>query len=116
MSVYPGKPDEYQLFSKAFPDLAGDIIQALGQQGEEHLVNQVGRLKIYDRCRCGDDFCSTIYTRSRSRISNAPDHRNVALNASTGMIILDVVEEQIGCIEILFRPEVRRNLLALLPD
>ncbi len=39
----------------------------------------------------------------------------VVLTADEGMLILDVVGETIACVEVLYRDEVRQELLAVLP-
>jgi len=44
-----------------------------------------------------------------------PKHRNVALDPKKGMLILDILEERIVGIEILYRDEIRERLLELLP-
>lgn len=70
---------------------------------------------MVDRCRCGDDFCATIYTQTKPAKRYGPSHRSFDLDAHTGMILLDVVEEKIVCIEILNRSEIRMKLLEMLP-
>lgn len=48
--------------SNVLPALAIELEQLLKNQGEAELAAQVVQLTIVDRCRCGDDFCSSFYT------------------------------------------------------
>ena len=56
-----------------------------------------------------------MYTQIKHDKRYGPSHRSVDLDADTGMIILDVAEEKIVCIEILSRGEIRMKLLEMLP-
>jgi len=42
--------------------------------------------------------------------------KTLSLNPETGMIILDVVNGTIFCVEILYRDDIRAVLLEFLPD
>jgi hypothetical protein len=44
-----------------------------------------------------------------------PGHRNVVLAPDEGMIILDVVAEEIACVEVLDRNDIRQKLDKVLP-
>lgn len=79
------------LLADTLPTLAAELRRLLEEQGESELAAQVPGLMILDRCRCGDDFCATIYTRPKPKGSFGPGHRNVALTPDKGMLILDVV-------------------------
>jgi hypothetical protein len=103
------------LVSEAFPELSQELEGLLRNKGEAELADEVSDLKLFDRCRCGDDFCSTMYTQPEPRRRYGPDHRSIDLDANTGMIIVDVVERQIVCIEILYRDAIRKKLLEVLP-
>jgi len=84
--------------------------------GEPELAAQVPTLAIFDRCRCGDDFCcGTFYTQPRSEGAYGPGHRNVALTPDEGMLILDVVNGEIMCVEVLNREDVQKKLKEVLP-
>jgi hypothetical protein len=103
------------LLSDVFPELANELRQRLIAVGEPALAESVARLRLIDRCRCGDDFCATFYTAPPPRGAYGPSHRNIDLDPDDGMIILDVVDEQIACVEVLYRNPVRRRLLELCP-
>lgn len=109
------KQNNQSLVSKALPSFAAELRQLLEAQGEPELAAQVPGLAILDRCRCGDDFCATFYTQPKPEGRYGPGHRNVALMPEEGMLILDVVGDEIACVEVLDRPEIRAKLAAVLP-
>ena len=51
--------------------LARELELLLKKQGEFELASQVAQLRIVDRCRCGDDFCSSFYTQPKPEGSSA---------------------------------------------
>jgi len=87
--------------SETLPALVRELERLLIEANEPDLSAQVRRLIIVDRCRCGDDFCATLYTEPRPQSSYGPNHRNIELSPSEGMIILDVVGARIVCVEVL---------------
>ena len=103
------------LLVETLPELAQELEELLIQATEPALAAQIHTLTIVDRCRCGDDFCATLYTEPRPQGAYGPNHRNIELNASEGMIILDVVGSKIACVEVLYRDEIRKALHSALP-
>ena len=119
-----------------WPDVVDRLKNLLTESGEIELAATVKGLEVYDRCRCGSDHCATVYTKPRPSGGFGPGHRNVVFwNANTIDLdtrlrvgdtstapttkytaILDVVEDEIRCIEILYDHESRRRLVAALPD
>jgi len=97
------------------PTLALELTTLLVEAADPHLAPQIQGLGIVERCPCGDAFCSTFYTQPKPVGSYGPDHRNVTLTPSSGYIILDVVEGQIMCVEVLYRDEIRQALIAAIP-
>ncbi|MDD5544601.1 MAG: hypothetical protein PHX83_15650 [Acidobacteriia bacterium] len=100
--------------SKEFPLLASELGELLQRSGENELAKTVDGLMVVDRCRCGDDFCATMYTVPRPKGAWGEGHRNVALDPQRGFLILDVLNERIVAIEVLYRDEIRESLLTLL--
>lgn len=98
-----------------FPELASELGELLQGNGEERLAQTIGDLSVVDRCRCGDEFCATMYTLPRPLGAWGEGHRNAALNPQKGFLIVDVVHERIAEIEVLYRDEIRTRLLALMP-
>jgi hypothetical protein len=100
---------------KEFPDFAADLMRLLKENGEEKLADSILALNVVERCRCGDDFCATMYTYPPPRDSWGRDHRNIALDPERGFLILDVFNDEIVGIEVLYRDEIREQLLKLFP-
>jgi hypothetical protein len=48
--------------AEILPSLASELQELLSNHGEAELAAQISELAIVDRCRCGDDFCSSFYT------------------------------------------------------
>ncbi|MEZ5977717.1 MAG: hypothetical protein R3F34_05810 [Planctomycetota bacterium] len=103
------------LLVDVLPDFALELQSLLVGEGEDSLAQSVPRLSIVDRCRCGDDFCSTFYTAPRPSGAYGPGLRNLDLPAREGMLILDVVDDEISGIEVLYRPEIQLVVHGLLP-
>lgn len=99
----------------ALPLLSEELQQLLVQKGESELAAQVPGLAILERCRCGDDFCATFYVQPKPKGAYGPGHRNVSLEPQQGMLILDIVDDKIACVEVLYRDEIRRKLLVDFP-
>jgi hypothetical protein len=104
------QPEKRLLLTEALPAFAAELQQLLIEYGELELAAQVSSLAILDRCRCGDDFCATFYTQPKPDGAYGPGHRNVALTPEEGMLILDVVDGKIACVEALDRKDVRQKL------
>ena len=102
------------LVSEVLPDLADELQRLLSPESED-LAAQVPHLRIVDRCRCGDDFCATFYTEPAPHGWYGPGHENVTLDIDRSVLILDVVDRRIMCVEVLDRPEVRRILDRVFP-
>jgi hypothetical protein len=98
-----------------FPELAAELARLLRQSGEKELSETVSGLTVVERCRCGDDFCATMYTVPPPRDSWGRNHRNVSLDPERGFLILDVLDQEIVGIEVLYRDEIQDQLLKLLP-
>jgi hypothetical protein len=101
--------------SEILPALSVELEQLLKNQGEAELAAQVSQLTVMDRCRCGDDFCSSFYTQPKPEGHYGPSHRCIDLDAAEGMLLVDVVVGKIAHVEVLNRADVRRDLLAALP-
>jgi hypothetical protein len=98
-----------------FPTLARELQELLAAQSETQLAAQVPGLAVVERCRCGDDFCGTFYVFPKPSGAYGPGHRNVALEPKHGMLILDVLDDEIAAVEVLYRDEIRKKLLTEFP-
>ena len=106
--------NQYNL-KEYFPDLAIELECLLRQEEEYQLAEQIDELQIVDRCRCKEYFCGMFYTAPKPDGAWGPKHRNVTLDPESGEITLDVVDEKITAVEILFRSDFRERLFQLLP-
>ena len=103
------------LLAETLPQLARELEELLERQGEPELAAQVSHLAIVDRCRCGDEFCSSFYTQPKPDGGYGPDHRCMDLDADEGMLIVDVVADTIAHVEVLNRDDIRKKLVEALP-
>ena len=105
------------LLPDVLPAFAIELQKLLETQGERQLAAQVPHLRIFGRCFCGDDFCSRFYTQPKPEGAYGSGHRNVRLFPDDGaLLILDVVDAEIACVEVLDRQAVREKLLAAVPS
>lgn len=98
----------------ALPDLATEIVRSLQEDGRDYLAEQVPTLPIGAPCGCGDDFCSSFYTGPKPDGAWGPGHRNVEIESDKAMIILDVVDDVIRFVEVLWWPEIGETLKSLI--
>jgi hypothetical protein len=103
------------LLNSSLPNLSRELTALLLTAGEPDLAAQIGGLEIVQRCPCNDDFCATFYTAPRPAGAYGPGHRNISLEPEKGMIILDVVDERIMKVEVLYRDDVRSQLASIFP-
>lgn len=83
--------------------------RCLSRYGETGLASQVGELRVVELCGCGDDFCQSFFTAPPPTGGYPLDrHRNWYPEDDDpgwdGYLILDVVDERIAYVEVLFRP------------
>jgi hypothetical protein len=97
------------------PEFSEELRLLSLESGHPEVADQIAGLSLVDRCRCDDDFCGTFYTAPKPRGSYGPRHENLELHAQEGMIVLDLVDDRIQCVEVLYRDEIRSRLKLLLP-
>ena len=103
------------LLRESLPEFSTELERLLFQRGHRSLAEQIATVAIVERCRGGDDFCGTFYTAPKPKASYGPGYENIVLEPDNGMIILDVVNGRIECVEVLYREEIRCRLQELLP-
>jgi hypothetical protein len=103
------------LLTDTLSAFATELYRLLIEQGEPELAAQVPGLRIFDRCRCSDDFCATFYAQPKPEGAYGPGPRNVVLAPEEGMLILDIIAGEIVCVEVLDRPEIREKLAQVFP-
>ena len=101
------------LLVETLPEFAQEL-QGLLQAQKPELAPQVAVLQIVQGCCCGDDFCASFYTQPKPKGAYGPGHETLLLDTGPpGMLMLDVVDGLISFIAVLYRPDVRRKLVAL---
>ena len=98
------------LLRERLPHLARELEQCLNAEGEHFLAGSVRTLLIYSACECSDITCGSFYTGPRPDGAFGPDHRNVLLDPTKGMMILDVVDDAIRYVELIDRPDIHEAL------
>src|SRR5690348_16798995 len=88
------------------PDLVTELQTLLVEADECELAAQVEELTLVDRCHCGDDFCGTFYAVPRPDGAWGAGLRTVALHPLAGMINVDIVDDKIAAVEVLYRDEI----------
>jgi len=106
---------EKPLLIDALPDLVSELQERLVAANERALAESIPSLRIDHRCACADEQCAMFYTVPHSLAARGPTHRELAFDSVGGMLVLDVEHESITCIEVLFRPDIRRRLVQLVP-
>ena len=101
------------LLIEFLPDLSRELAELLITACEPSLAVQIDDLEIVAKCSCSDDFCASFFTAPRPVGGYGPKHRNLELGAGKGMIILDLVDERIVHVEVLYRDDVRAQLVQL---
>ncbi|WP_227996685.1 hypothetical protein [Glycomyces albidus] len=102
--------DEGPLLREVYPDLVDELARLLEDEGERYLSIAVRDLRIVAECGCADDFCQSVRTAPHPPGEPyGPGHRNVMLDPDEGMLVLDVLNERIVYVEILFRPPMARR-------
>jgi hypothetical protein len=106
-------PSESPLLSEVLPPLVPELEKLLMELGELELVAQIPEMRVVDRCRCGDDFCSSFYVGPKPKGSYGPNHRTMPLSPKQGMLILDIDDGKIVFVEALYRNDVRKAIDAI---
>lgn len=95
------------LLKEVLPEVASEIEYLLLKDQWNDLADQISKLKIIDKCRCGDSFCSSFYTVPKPKGSWGPGHENIVLDSEEGDFILDIVDGKIVYVEILHRKDIQ---------
>ena len=128
-----------------WPEVIEHLRLLLTETAEGSLASTISDVQVFDRCRCGQEDCATVYTKPRSNDRgrdhregvDAPSHqvRNIVfwhpdticidsgekvgtrtVTPVTHTTILDVVDEEVTRIEIIGDGENAQRLITALPD
>ncbi|MFI6794967.1 hypothetical protein [Streptosporangium canum] len=98
MDIIPGRS-----VGEAFPELTVELAALLRREGEDALAISVGGLRVHSACSCRDDFCKSFYTAAPPDGAYGDGHWNIMLEPVEGMLILDIVDDEIVFVEVLYR-------------
>ncbi len=87
--------------AETYPALAAELAAVLTADDKMELARQVGTLVIKAWCRCGDDFCPTFQT---VRPPWPTDAGTLSYDTPSGMLNVDVADDRILGVEVLFYP------------
>ena len=96
-----------------FPFLIDELSDGLTKIGERDLAKSINNLEIVGRCDCDNQGCGAFYTLEKHKWS-AKDLRQL-VPVVKGLFAMDVLDEQIVCIEFIGRMDVRDRLVAVFP-
>ncbi|HTV06642.1 MAG TPA: hypothetical protein VME86_14835 [Acidobacteriaceae bacterium] len=103
-----------RLLTEILPEFSAELAHLLEQGGQPKLAKQIATLRIFEKCNCNDDFCSSFYTRRNPHRPPGRDSRSISLEPKSGLLILDVVGDEIIFVEVLYRDDVRAALKSAL--
>jgi len=91
--------------SAVVPGLAEELDAGLRAAGRPELAEQIGELEIRELCRCEVESCASFYT-------SAPIKRwfRRGKQVPVGELVVDTIDGQIVYVEVLGRPDLRREL------
>lgn len=110
LSEHPlNQQTQKQIFVRdAFSALAAELRQLLIEQDDPELAAHVRGWRFSTVATAGEDSCATIYTRPKPKGSFGQGLRNVRLSPDdSAFLVLNVVDGDIECIELLERLDMR---------
>ena len=99
---------EKPLLTNILPRLADELRQLLTRQGYLDLTDHISSVRIHDKCRCGNDFCSSIYTALKPEGAWGGGYETIVLDPDEGMINVDIVDRTIVYVEVINRPDIKK--------
>ncbi len=98
----------------ACPQLTRVLEDALREQGEAQLADQVGGLRVTEVCRCDRPYCGSFWTARLPITRWFLRGRQVPVGGDhPGQVTLDVVRGEIAYVEVLWWDDVRDALATL---
>lgn len=93
-----------ELVRQRWPVFAAELHHALLLEGETALAATVDELRVFELCGCDDDFCQSFFSAERPNGRYGEGHWSLELEPPwSGMLILDVVNDAVIYVEVLFR-------------
>lgn len=96
--------------AEALPGLYREALTFLTSAGEDGLVEQLPHLLVVGRCRCGDPFCATFYTKSPVRYASPSQAEYIDIDSEGGMILIHITDGRIVEFEVIGRDEIKAQI------
>ncbi|HUQ31997.1 MAG TPA: hypothetical protein VM095_07750 [Pyrinomonadaceae bacterium] len=103
------------LLRDALPELSAELKSLLENDDLPQLAEQIESLRLVDHCRCDSKTCATFYTVPKPEGAWGAGHENIVLDVEEGLMVVDTLNGEIVCVEILDRADIREKLLRRLP-
>jgi len=97
------------------PEFSRELRELIVKAQRPELAQKIEALLFVDRCRCDDEFCSSFYTAPKPNGAYGAGHSNLVLSPKEGMIVLDLVDDEIRYVEVIDRQDVREVLFTSAP-
>jgi hypothetical protein len=101
------------LLADSLPEFCRELKQLLIAADKPTLAAQIDQLEIVGKCGCNDDFCGSFYTARKPLERYGEWRPSVEVQPTQGMILLDLRGDTIIFIEVLYRDDVRSQLIRL---
>ncbi|MFJ5927458.1 hypothetical protein ACIQF6_33185 [Kitasatospora sp. NPDC092948] len=99
---------EHRLVRDVRPEFVEEPALLLEAEDEPELAAGARELRLVAQCDCGDDFCRSFHAAPHPPgLPYGPGHRCLPLPATSGMVVLDVVDDRIMYVELIDRPPLR---------
>ena len=100
------------LLKDILPDFSKELVLLLNHKNESILAKQIDKLEIKSICNCKEDFCSTFFTSDlKDDLKNFA--QTVDLSPENGIVNVDVIDNKIVSIEVLYREEIKNKLISV---
>ncbi len=96
------------------PELTNALAAAFESDGMMQLAQSFPTLVVWDRCRCDDDGCATVYTEDKDLWLGQTLDRVIPSVSIPGLLCIQVLGTRVVCIELLNRPDLKRKLVEAL--
>lgn len=97
------------------PELTDALASAFESDGMSQLAQSFPTLVVWDRCRCDDDGCATVYTEDKDLWLGQTLDRVIPSGSIPGLLCVHDLATRIVCLELLNRPDLKRKLVEALP-
>ncbi len=101
--------------AELFPAFSRELEEMLDNMGRSDLVEKIPDLPIVARCKCAQNNCAHFYTAPPPAGQYPSGHFNILLPAKKGLIVLDLIDNDVVAIEVLDRADVKIILDAFMP-